>query len=88
MKTLNLATQETIVSTINVEINPSDLSYSVGSNKDIDSNNITLFYQKDEIGSGHLNNRTNWAHISLDVENPDLEDYFVEGIEGRTIKQS
>jgi len=54
--------------------------------KDADSTNLVIYRNEVEIGYGHLNNRSNWAHILLDQENQELEDYLVESIENRTIR--
>ena len=53
--------------------------------KDIDSTNLEIYYNDVEIGYGHLNNRTNFAHITLNEYNQDLEDYLVNRIENRDI---
>jgi len=68
-----------------VEINVKDLKVVRTNSRDIDSTNLVIYYNQNEIGHGHINNRSNWAHISLDEENQDLEDYLVDGIENRTI---
>lgn len=75
----------TITQTVTTEVNVKNLKVVRTNAKDIDSTNLVIYYNDVEIGSGHLNNRTNWAHISLNVDNQELEDFLVNGIENRTI---
>jgi hypothetical protein len=70
-----------VTSTVNVE----NLKVLRTNSRDIDSTNLIIYYNDVEIGNGHLNNRTNYAHISLNLDNQELEDYLVEAIENRTI---
>lgn len=56
-----------------------------GGQRDADSENITVHYNNKEIADGHLNNRTNWAHITMLTENEELESYLVDAIENRKI---
>ena len=73
------------------EINKEELKVSRGQAKDIDSVNLTVEYKGEEIAEGHLNNRTNFAHITIneglmnEEDECDLIDYLVDGIENRTI---
>jgi|LakMenE01Jun11ns_1017448.scaffolds.fasta_scaffold9818684_4 hypothetical protein len=67
------------------EINVKKLSVNMGNSRDIDSRNLVVYYDGEIIGYGHLNNRTNMAHITLDEPNDELEDIIVNGIENRTI---
>ena len=54
--------------------------------RDVDSTNLSIYYGNVEIGHGHLNSRTNFAHITLgEYYCDELEDYLIEGIENRTI---
>lgn len=77
----------TVTKTVTVKenVNTENLKVFRTGSRDIDSTNLELFYNDIEIGYGHLNNRTNFAHITLNEENQELEDYLVEGIENRTI---
>tara|TARA_R110001592_G_C12559286_1_gene690988 strand:- start:167 stop:442 length:276 start_codon:yes stop_codon:yes gene_type:complete len=60
--------------------------------RDIDSINLDVYYDNEEIGYGHLNNRTNFAHITInenllnEEDECELIDYLVDGIENRTIR--
>jgi hypothetical protein len=67
------------------EVNVKKLSVNMGNSRDIDSRNLVAYYDGETIGYGHLNNRTNMAHITLDEPNDELEDIIVNGIENRTI---
>tara|TARA_R100001463_G_scaffold81254_2_gene135805 strand:+ start:1602 stop:1868 length:267 start_codon:yes stop_codon:yes gene_type:complete len=67
------------------KVNLENLKVLRTNSKDIDSTNLEIFYNEIEIGYGHLNNRTNFAHITLDEYNEDLEEYLVCGIENRNI---
>jgi len=80
----------TITKTVTVQekVNFKNLKVVRTNSKDIDSTNLEVFYNEEEIGHGHLNNRTNFAHITLNEYNQDLEDYLVDGIENRTISLS
>jgi len=80
----------TITKTVTVEenLNVKDLKVVRTNSRDIDSTNLEIYYEEKEIGYGHLNNRTNFVHITLNEDNQDLEDYLVEGIENRTISLS
>lgn len=59
--------------------------------RDVDSTNLDVHYKGVQIGYGHLNNKTNFAHITIDegllneVDECDLIDYLVDGIESRSI---
>jgi hypothetical protein len=68
-----------------IEVNTDNLKVIRTKSRDIDSTNIVIYYNEEEIGSGHINNRSNWAHITLEKDNQELEDYLVESIENRTI---
>jgi len=80
----------TITKTVTVEekVNVKDLKVVRTNSIDIDSTNLEIYYEEKEIGYGQLNNRTNFAHITLNEYNPDLEDYLVDGIENRKISLS
>lgn len=68
------------------ELNTEDLRVLTTSQRDCDSVNLDVYYNDIEIGYGHLNNKSNMAHITLNFEdNQELIDYLVEGIENRTI---
>ena len=77
----------TIKKTIMVEekVKFENLKVLRANSKDIDSTNLEIYYNDVEIGYGHLNNRTNFAHITLNEYNQDLEDYLVNRIENRDI---
>ena len=70
---------------VKVNVNVEDLKVIRTNSRDIDSTNLEIYYNDTEIGYGHLNNRTNFAHITLNEDNQDLEDYLVEAIENETI---
>lgn len=71
--------------TVEEEVNFENLKVIKTNSRDIDSTNLEIYYNDIEIGYGHLNNRTNFAHITLNEDNQDLEDYLVDSIEDRTI---
>ena len=83
----------TITKTVTVEerVNVKDLKVVRTNSRDIDSTNLEIYYEEKEIGYGHLNNRTNLAHITINegllIEEDECEliDYLVDGIENRTI---
>ncbi len=77
----------TIKKTVMVEekVKFENLKVLRANSKDIDSTNLEIYYNDVEIGYGHLNNRTNFAQITLNEYNQDLEDYLVNRIENRDI---
>ena len=77
----------TVTKTVLVEeeLKVEDLVVGISGRRDADSQNIEIFYKDVAIGYGHINIRTNWAHITLNEDNQELEDFLVEGIENRTI---
>lgn len=58
--------------------------------RDIDSVNVEIFVLDKQIGYGHINHRTNFAHVTLEAYInellPELEHELVEAIESRTIE--
>ena len=81
--TLTITKTVTVEEEVNVKVEY--LKVVKTNSRDIDSTNLEIYYEEKEIGYGHLNNRTNFAHITLNEDNQDLEDYLVDGIENRTI---
>ncbi len=83
----------TVTKTVTVQekVDFKDLQVVRGSSKDIDSINLEIFYKEIEIGYGHLNNRTNFAHVFIneglfkEEDECDLIDYLVDSIEARSI---
>ena len=83
----------TITKTVKVEgeLNFENLKVVRANAKDIDSTNLKIYHNDDEIGYGHLNNRTNFAHVTInenllkEEDECDLIDYLVDGIEHRSI---
>ena len=77
--------------TLKEDVNFENLKVVRTNAKDVDSVNIEIYYNEEAIGYGHLNNRTNFAHITINenlLEEEDeceLIDYLVDGIENRTI---
>lgn len=77
--------------TVEEKINLEKLRVLMTNSRDIDSINLDVYYDNEEIGYGHLNNRTNFAHITInenllnEEDECDLIDYLVDGIEQRTI---
>lgn len=73
-----------------VTMDSKNLIVSKGSMIDTDSVSITVFTKdfETEVASGTLNLKSNWAHLTLEVEDESgaLEDFLIKGIEGRTIK--
>ena len=82
---MKITTTTTETTTTEVKVNIEDLRVMKTDSRDIDSTNLEIYYNDIEIGYGHLNNRTNFAHITLNEDNQDLEDYLVEAIENETI---
>ena len=74
-----------------IVMNFDNLKVTLTTSRDVDSTNLEIHYNDEEIGYGHLNNRTNFAHVTINEgllpeENEcDLIDYLVDGIEARTI---
>lgn len=83
-KTIKVKTEE--------KLNLNNISVVRANSRDIDSINLDVYYNNEEIGYGHLNNRTNFAHITIndnllnEEDECDLVDYLVDGIEHRTIE--
>lgn len=72
---------------------PTDFKYKVlrGSQKDVDSVNITIYQEGEKFANGHYNIRTNIVHIDLeDVNGNDVDahlyDYLTWAIEERKIE--
>lgn len=82
---MTLTITQTVTTEVTSKVKVEDLKVVRTNSRDIDSTNLVIYYNENEIGHGHINNRSNFAHISLDEENQDLEDYLVDGIENRTI---
>ena len=86
---MQITTTKTV--TVKEELNFNNLKVVRTNAKDIDSVNILVFYNDKEIGNGHLNNATNFAHVNIneDLFNEDDEseitDYLVDSIENRKI---
>ena len=53
--------------------------------KDSDNTNLTLHKDGVQIGHGHINNRTNFAHITLNNQDDDLQDRIALAIERGSI---
>lgn len=75
----------TKIITENVKVNVNDLKVFRTNSRDVDSTNLVVCYNDTKIGHGHINDITNWAHILLDEENQELEDYLVDAIENKKI---
>ena len=82
---MKLTITQTATTEVTSKVNVEDLKVVRTNSKDIDSTNVVIYYNENEIGHGHINNRSNWAHVSLNEDNQDLEDYLVNGIEHRLI---
>ena len=88
-----MTTTMTITKTITTQekVNLKDLQvFRVGS-RDVDSVGLKIYYNEQEIGYGHLNNKKNYACITINEglmsweDGQDLEQYLVKRIEERTI---
>jgi hypothetical protein len=83
-KTIEVKTEE--------KLNLNNIQVVRSNSRDIDSINLDVYYNLEEIGYGHLNNKTNFAHITInenllnEKDECDLIDYLVDGIENRTIE--
>lgn len=83
----------TITKTVTVqeEVNLKNLKVIRTNSKDIDSTNLEILHNEEEIGYGHLNNKTNFAHVTIneglfsEEDECYLEGYLVDGIENRNI---
>lgn len=73
---------DTFCNNFNIE----DIKVIRTNTRDIDSVNIVIHIKDKEIGYGHINNRTNFAHVTLDNEDAEMENYIEHAIEERTIK--
>ena len=67
------------------KINRSNLSCIIQHQRDINSNYIEIYYNNTSIAEGHLNNKTNWAHLTVKFEVEELENYLIEAVEQRKI---
>lgn len=82
-KTIEVKTEE--------KLNLNNIWVARRNTRDADSVNLDVYYDNEEIGHGHLNNRTNFAHITInenllnEEDECDLIDYLVDGIELRRI---
>ena len=82
------------------ELNFKNLKVVRTNSIDIDSTNLEIFYNQQEIGCGQLNTKTNFAHVTINEDlfnegdlfkqekETELENYLVDGIEKRTINFS
>lgn len=83
-KTIEVKTEE--------KLNLNNIQVIRSNSRDIDSINLDVYYNLEEIGYGHLNNKTNFAYITInenllnEKDECDLIDYLVDGIENRTIE--
>ncbi len=66
-------------------LDPDKLRVSMGlHHTDIDNKTFEVHYDGILIADGHLNFRTNWAHVEMALDNEDnqeLEDFLVKTIE-------
>ena len=70
---------------VELTVNKELIKVSDSGMRDNDSMRLTILYDDYEIGHGHLNLKTNFAHITLNEDNQEMEDYLVNGIEERLI---
>ena len=83
-KTIEVKTEE--------KLNLDNIWVARRNTRDADSVNINVYYDNEKIGYGHLNNMTNFAHITInknllnEEDECDLIDYLFNGIENRTIE--
>jgi len=56
-KTIEVKTEE--------KLNLNNIQVVRSNSRDIDSINLDVYYNLEEIGYGHLNNKTNFAHITI-----------------------
>jgi len=88
---MRIAIEKTVVEY--VQLNLKNLRVFRTGARDMDSTNLEIHYDGFEYGIayGHLNNRTNTAHITIsdglmnEVDESELIDYIVEGIENRIL---
>ena len=66
---------------IRVEVQKELINVEFMGTRDIDSNHFYIYYDEQLIGHGHYNHKTEWAHVTLENENQELEDFLVNGIE-------
>jgi len=68
-----------------------NIKVNMTNSRDVDSTNFEIHYNETQIGHGHLNNKTNFAHVTIneglfsEEDECELIDYLVDGIEGGTI---
>ena len=66
---------------VRLEVQKELINVEFAGSRDIDSVNIEIYYDEESIGYGHYNHKTNWAHVNLEDDNHELEDFLVNGIE-------
>tara|TARA_R110000744_G_scaffold40521_1_gene91942 strand:- start:1946 stop:2170 length:225 start_codon:yes stop_codon:yes gene_type:complete len=72
----------TVTMEVTIAVKKELIDIQISEKRDIDSNYFIVYYNEIEIGSGHFNYTTNWAHVNLINENEDLERYIVNILEG------
>ena len=83
-QTMNITLQKTV--SVTNPFRPTNLKLLMGGQKDVDSTNFEIYYNDIEIAFGHLNHKSNWAHVTMiSSDNEELEDCLVELIENRKI---
>ena len=70
---------------IRVEVQKELINVELAGSRDIDSVNLDIYYGEEQIGQGHYNHKNNWAHVYLENDNHELEDFLVNGIESRDL---
>jgi hypothetical protein len=89
---MKITRTKTIEEKTEEKLNLNNIQVVRSNSRDIDSINLDVYYNLEEIGYGHLNNKTNFAHITInenllnEKDECDLIDYLVDGIENRTIE--
>ena len=88
-----MTTTITITKTITTQekVNLKDLEVWTTGPRDIDSIGLKIYYNEQEIGYGHLNNKKNYASITINEglmsweDGQDVEQYLVKRIEDRSL---
>lgn len=82
---MEITIKKTVEIYVKEELDANELKVVLGFWRDVDSQKFNVYYKGVEIASGHLNTKTNFAHVTMKKYDAEIEDYLVDGIENRTI---
>ena len=72
---------------IRVEVQKELIDVQYSHMRDVNSVYIDIYYDEEQIGHGYFNHNSKWAHITLENDNHELEDFLVNGIESGDLFQ-